>query len=81
MSLKGSNDTPKGVKLHSVSQITFLLGSFDPFKVANFGVNLDIGDYIHKYVMLFPFSFQCRKYSTLSTEKDVIYFLKRQDSH
>ena len=40
------------IKLYSRSQITLLVGSFDPFK----GVILDIGDYTPKCDIRFPVS-------------------------
>ena len=45
--VKESNPRPKGVKLHSVSQIMLQVGSFDHFKA----VILDIGDYTSKGVI------------------------------
>ena len=47
MTLNGSNDSTKGVKLHPRNQITLLVGLFYPFR----GVILDIGDYTPKLVI------------------------------
>ena len=46
MTLEELNDTRKGVKLHSSSQLTLLAGLLNPFK----GVILDIGEYTIKGV-------------------------------
>ena len=44
--LDESNYAPKGVKLHPLSQITLLVGSFDPFKE----VMLDIVEYLRWHI-------------------------------
>ena len=56
MTLKESNYTPREVKLHSMSQIMLLIGSFDPFKEVI--VNIGNCNYTSNSCIWFPFSFQ-----------------------